>query len=116
MMKFISWFEEWIHKGSISPFLMWGKLLLISNEESNCPIIENVRPITVLSTVTKFFESSKMHNLKEIVSNSSFSKAQRGFTNGKSIMDNKRDVLNAVYISLKAKWWSMTPLLSYFFS
>ena len=44
MMKLKSWFEEWIHKGSISTFLMWGKLLLINKEESNCPIIENVRP------------------------------------------------------------------------
>ena len=64
--KFKSLFEELMHKGFIPSFLMWGKLLLISKEESNCPIIENVRPITVLSAVTKFFESSIMHNLEEI--------------------------------------------------
>ena len=79
MMKFKSWFEEGIHKGFISFFLMWGKLHLISKEESNCPIIENVRSITVLPAVTKFFEFSIIHNLEEIISNSSFSKVQRDF-------------------------------------
>ena len=64
--KFKSWFEELMHKGFIPSILMWGKLLLISKEESNCPIIKNVRPIIVLSAVIKFFESSIIHNLEEI--------------------------------------------------
>ena len=61
------WFNNWICNCSIPSFLMRGKLIMISKEDSVWPKIENIRLITILHTVTKFFESSIIHNLENII-------------------------------------------------
>ena len=46
-----------------------------------------------IPSITKIFEYSILHNLEKITLSSIFSKNQRGFTKGKSTLDNIRDII-----------------------
>ena len=74
--------------------MMIGRLILISKDKSETPTIENTRPITILPAITKFFESTILHNLERITASDKFCKNQRGFTKGKSTLDNIAEVLS----------------------
>ena len=77
---------------------MIRKLILISKENNDCPSINNIRPITILPTITKFFECTIQHNLEKIAKGVEFIKTQSGFTKGKSTLDNIGDVLKMAII------------------
>ena len=66
MIKIKNIFCKWIQNNNISSYLMRGKLILISKDKTDCPKIENTRPITILPAITKLFESSILHNLENI--------------------------------------------------
>ena len=73
--------------------MMIGRLILISKENTENPKIENTRPISVLPSLTKLFETSILHNLERFTTSANFSKNQRGFTKGKCTLDNIKDIL-----------------------
>ena len=72
---------------------MHAKLILISKDDTETPVIEKTRPISILPSITKIFEYSILHNLEKITQSPIFSKNQRGFTKGKSTLDNIRDII-----------------------
>ena len=62
-------------------------------ENKDYPSLENIRPITILPAVVKFFENTILHNLEKITNSNEFSNYQRGFTKNKSTLDNIKDIL-----------------------
>ena len=114
MIKLKTWFSKWIEKGEIPKYLMIGKLILISKENNDCPSINNIRPITIFPTITKFFECTIQHNLENIVKGVEFIKTQRGFAKGKSTLDNIGDVLKMAIILKKNKTARDSPILVFF--
>ena len=72
---------------------MNAKLVLISKDDTETPPIHKTRPISILPTITKIFESSIIHNLEKITQSPVFSKNQRGFMKGKSTLDNIEDII-----------------------
>ena len=50
------YFIDWINESKIPEFLMTGRMILISKENNDSPTLENIRPITILPAVVKFFE------------------------------------------------------------
>ena len=56
----------------------------------------------MLPAVTKFFESSNIHNQENIIAKENFSKTQKGITKGKSTFDNIRKA-NKAAMTLKIK-------------
>ena len=93
MKKIRNWFENWISKGRTPKYLTSGKLILLSEDFTETPTIEDTRAITILPAVTKVFESTMLHNLETIVESRRFNKSQRGFRKKMSTLDNIRDVL-----------------------
>ena len=73
---------------------MKGRLILLSKDNTDHPAIIDTIPTSILPAVTKFFESSILHNLEILTSNEKMSKNQRGFTKGKSTIDNIKDLLS----------------------
>ena len=93
LLKIKDKFSTWIQQSSIPSYMMLGKLILLSNSKDDCPTIDKTRPIIVLPAITKFFESSILHTLENITKSNQFWNKQRGFTKGKSTLDNIRDVI-----------------------
>ena len=113
MNKLKLWFDNWIHNCSIPSFLMRGKLIMISKEESDWPKIKSIRHILVLLAVIKFFELSIIHNLENIIAKENFSKTQRGFAKGKSSLENIREVIKAATNLKNQKTKKDTPNIIY---
>ena len=107
-------FNSWILNNRIPNYLMKGKLILLSKDKSDSPTIENTRPITILPAITKLFESSILYNLKNITKSILFCKNQRGFTKGKSTLDNIKDVLRLAKIMKMNKARQDCPTLVFF--
>ena len=82
---------------------MKAKLILVSKEKTEYPKFENIRPISVLPTITKVFELSILHHLENATQSIKFCKTQRGFLKGRSTLDNIHDLLN-LSKNLQDKW------------
>ena len=93
---------------------MEGRLVLISKNKSDTPEINDTIPISVLPTITKIFETSILHNLERITASISFSKNQRGFTKGKTTLDNIKEVIEIAKKLRVNKTKSETPALAFF--
>ena len=93
LLKIKDKFSTWIQQSSIPNYMMLGKLILLSKSKDDCPTIDKTRPIIVFPAITKFFESSILHTLENITKSNQFWNKQRGFTKGKSTLDNIRDVI-----------------------
>ena len=91
---------------------MTGRMILISKENNDRPTLENIRSITILPAVLKFFENTILHNLEKITNSNEFSKYQRGLTKNKSTLNNIKDILiEAKNLKEKKK---ETPTLVFF--
>ena len=77
----------------VPDYFMKAKLCLISKDGTEYPEIDNIRPISVLPTITKIFELSILNHLEEATASQIFSNSQRGFLKGKSTLNNIKDVL-----------------------
>ena len=86
-------FVRYIETDYIPNYFMNAKLVLISKDDTETPPIHKTRPISILPTITKIFESSIIHNLEKITQSPVFSKNQRGFMKGKSTLDNIEDII-----------------------
>ena len=93
ILKLKNAFDEWIQNSNTPDYFMKGRLVLISKIKSNTPEINDTRPISVLPAITKFFETSILHNLEQLIISPAFSKNQREFTKGKSTLDNIKEVI-----------------------
>ena len=71
-------FKEYIQTTEISNYFMEAKLILISKDNTEYPIIEETRPISILPTVTKIFELSILHHLEKATQTALFWRNQRG--------------------------------------
>ena len=76
--------------------------------------MKEMRPITVLPAVTKIFESTILHNLEKITESNEFSGTQRGFTKGKSTLDNISEVIKLATTFKLNKSQKDTPMLVFF--
>ena len=114
MIKLKEWFTDWIKKGTISKFLMIGKLILISKESTDCPTLSNIRPITLLPAVIKYFENTIIHNLEKITNSKDFSKWQRGFMKYKSTLNNISDIIKEASKLKEGKKIKESPMLVFF--
>ena len=76
---------------------MKAKLILLSKNNTDCPEITRVRPISILPVVTKLFELSILDILVKATDSENFMKTQRGFMKGHSTLDNIKDLLDF--------WW-----------
>ena len=74
-----------------------------SKENTNHPTIIDTRSISILPAVTKFFELTILHNLEILTSSKLMSKYQRGFTKGKSTIDNIKDLFSKLKLLKKNK-------------
>ena len=92
-LRLIEHFIRYIETGYVPNYFMHAKLILISKDDTETPVIEKTRPISILPSITKIFEYSILHNLEKITQSPIFSKNQRGFTKGKSTLDNIRDII-----------------------
>ena len=73
---------------------MRGKLILISKDKTNCPKIENTRPITTLPVITKLFESSILHNLKNKTKSEFFDRTKEDSQMERVLWTTKKTCLN----------------------
>ena len=115
MIKIEKWFKEWIIKGEIPDYLTQGRLILISKDNTKNPVINDTRPVTILPAITKFFETTILHNLEKATKSIIFNKNQRGFTKGKSILDNIRDVISIANELKRSKTTNSPALVFYDF-
>ena len=69
------------------------KLIIISKDKLDNPTIDKAKPILVLPAITKFLESSILHTLEDKIQSDQFWYNQRGFTKGKSTLDNIKDAI-----------------------
>ena len=86
-------FLHFLILGKIPYYLMTAKLILFSKDGSNTPIIDKIRPIGVLTAITKLFELSIINKLNKWIEYPNFNKQQRGFIKGKSTKDNIAELL-----------------------
>ena len=86
-------FENYLRNMEVPDYFMKAKLCLISKDGTEYPEIDNIRPISVLPTITKIFELSILNHLEEATASQIFSNSQRGFLKGKSTLNNIKDVL-----------------------
>jgi hypothetical protein len=86
-------FSSYLRTWRVPSYFMRGRLILLSKDKSEFPTIDRTRPITVLPAITKLFESSILHNLEKSTNSTFFSKVQRGFMKGRSILHNINDLL-----------------------
>ena len=107
-------FNEWIQNCTTPDYLMEGRLVIISKDKTDLPDIKDTRPISILPAITKIFETSILHNLEQITTNSAFNKNQRGFTKGKSTLDNIKDVIDIARQLRDRKAKNDTPALIFF--
>ena len=80
--------------GKIPDYFMKARLILLSKEDNEAPPVHKTRPISILSTITKIFETSIMHNWEKVMQSPIFSRSQRGFMKGKSTLQNIEDILD----------------------
>ena len=76
-------FSHSLRWGKIPDYLMIAKLILFCKDGSNTPTIDKIRPIGVLTAITKLFELSIINKLKKWIKSPNFNKQQRGFIKGK---------------------------------
>ena len=88
-------FRKYTSTGVIPNYFMIAKLILISKNNQEYTTINNIRPISILPTITKLFETSIIHNLEKITNSIIFNKNQRGFSKGKSTLHNLNDLICA---------------------
>ena len=112
MIKLKEWFTDWIKKGTILKFLMIGKL--ISKESIDCPTLSNIRPITVLYAVIKYFENTIIHNLEKTTNSKDLSKWQLGFMKFKSTLNNISDIIKEASKLKEEKKKMESPMLVFF--
>ena len=62
--RLTKWFKEYIWIGRVQEYFIISKLVLISKTNQEYPEINYTRPINILPTITKMFESSIVHNLE----------------------------------------------------
>ena len=93
---------------------MKARFILISKDNTDHPTIIDTRPISILPAVTKFFELIIFHNLKTLTSIKLMSKYQRGFTKGKSTIDNIKDLLSISKLLKKDKTTKDSPTIVFF--
>ena len=113
LQKIERWFKSWLIEGNIPEYIMQGRWVLISKDKTECPALNDIRAISVLPAITKFFEAAIMHNFEKATYKQSYSKNQRGFTKGYSIIDNIRDILFLAK-TLKENKTTNTPALIFF--
>ena len=99
LSKIIKTFTHWIQTSKIWSYMIIGRLILISKDKLETPTIENIRPITILPSIAKFFEQTILYNLERIAASDQLCKNQSGFTKGKSTWDNIAEVLSIAKIS-----------------
>ena len=93
-IKLTKHFKVYIQKGVIPNYFMVSRLILISKTSNEYPEVKNTRPISILPSITKMFETSIMHNLEKVTNSPLFNKSQRGFIKGKSTMHNIQSLLS----------------------
>ena len=114
MIKIKDKFNLWIRECKIPKYMMKGKLLMISKDKSDSPTIDKTRPISILPAITKFFESSILHTLVNWTQRDKFCNNQRGFTKGKSTLDNIKDVISLATSIKDKKHAKESPALVFF--
>ena len=75
-IKLTKHFKEYIQKGVIPNYFMVSRLILISKTSDEYPEVKNTRPISILPSITKMFETSIMHNLEKVTNSPLFKKAK----------------------------------------
>ena len=109
-------FRNYITTGVIPDYFMSSKLILLSKNYQEYTDINNIRPISVLPTITKLFETSIIHNLEKVTDSIIFNKNQRGFCKGKSTLNNIHDLMNAAKeLQMKRKHDKSTTATIVFF-
>ena len=86
-------FTEYTRNMSIPDYFIKAKLILISKDGAEYPKIGQIRPISILPTITKIFELSILHFLEQATLSPKFWNDQRGFLKGRSTFNNINDVL-----------------------
>ena len=75
-------FTKYLHNNEIPYYFMKAKLILVSKEKTEYPKIENIRPISVLLTITKVFELSILHHLENAKQSIKFCKHREASRKG----------------------------------
>ena len=90
-------FKLFIMECETPKYFITARLVLFSKSNNNTPCIENIRPISVLPSITKLFELSILHNLETATKSPIFNKNQRGFMKNCSTITNIIDLMENGY-------------------
>ena len=109
-------FKNYVMTGDVPEYFMNARLILLSKDDSDTPQINKARPISILPTITKLFETTILHNFESVIQSQIFSKWQRGFTKGSSTIHNIEDILKyARELQLTKKIWAASTATVVFF-
>ena len=97
-------FTGYVMNGKIPDYFMKAILILLSKEDNKAPPVHKTRPISILPTIAKIFETSIMHNLEKVMQSPIFSRCQRGFMKENSTLQNIEDILDYARNLQQSKW------------